>query len=85
MCTPFALPGIVGLRISERLEYKLAWDTFERIQYINSNVSTIKSLSNIQLPYYTYTTYKEREDFIKGQYLHFQSYPNILWNTVKEN
>ena len=85
MCTPFNLGSIVGLTPSLYLRYKGAWDTFERIQFINSNVSTVKSLSNVTLPYYTYITYKEREEFNLGQYLHVQTYPNSVWNTVREN
>lgn len=85
MCTPFDLNGLLCLTQSQRLRYKIAWDIFEKIQNINSNVSTIKSVSSITIPYYTYTTYNEKEQFTLGQYLHTQVYPNVVWNTVQEN
>lgn len=82
---PFDLSGVLCVNQSQKLIYQNAWTTFGRIQIYNSNVSTLRSLGNTSLTYYTYTSYSEREAFRNGQFLHAQIYPNQSWATVEEN
>ena len=82
---PFDLSGVFCLNQSQKLIYQQAWSTFDRIQGYNSNVSTLHSLGNTSLTYYTFVSYSERESFRNGQYLHAQVYPNKSWNSVEEN
>lgn len=81
----FDLSGFIGLNDSTKLQYKSAWATFDRIQSINSNVSTIHNKGNFNVPYYTFVSYNEKNMFRIGQFLHQQRYPNSNWNTVAEN
>jgi len=82
----FDLSGFIGLNDSQKLQYKSAWATFDRIQNINSNVSTLHVTKNqSNLPYYTFVSYDEKNQFRIGQFLHQQRYPNSNWNVVEEN
>lgn len=82
----FDLSGFIGLNDSTKLQYKTAWSTFDRIQTINSNVSTINNTQgNSNVPYYTFISYNEKNLFRIGQFLHQQRYPNSNWNSVNEN
>lgn len=83
----FDLSGFFCLNNSQKLKYQIAWDTFRRIQSINSNVSTLHKAgtSNNTLLYYTFESYDEKTNFNIGQSLHTQRYPNSNWNSVDEN
>jgi hypothetical protein len=81
----FDLSGILTINQSQKIIYQNAWNTYNRIQSFNSNVSTIHSSGNYRLQYYTFISYAERESFRQGQYLHYQRYPNSNWSSVEEN
>ena len=80
----FDLSGFTGLPFGTALQYKLDWDTFERIQNYNSNVSTARA-TGTGLTYYTYASGKEQISFINGQNLHYRRYPDSNWNAVEKN
>lgn len=83
---PFTLNGILALQQSQLRMYKQGWANFDRIQLINSNVSTLHgNKTGLDSNYYTFISYAERESFRIGQYLHQQQYPNSNWNSVQEN
>ena len=81
------ISGMSGLTFSQNLTYRTAWNTFNRVQTFDSNVSTqIKSgVSGLQ--YYNFSNYIEKAQFTQGQYLHLQAYPyySTLWYTVQKN
>jgi len=81
----FDLSGFVGLNDSQRFQYRIAWDIFDRVQNSNSNVSTLRKAGNTTLPYYTFASYNEKTTFNIGQNLHQQRYPTSNWNSVQEN
>ena len=86
MSVCFDLSGFIGLNDSQKLQYKTAWNTFDRIQNINSNISTLRVVeNNLTLSYYTFTSYDQKNLFRIGQFLHQQRYPNSNWNVVQEN
>ena len=86
MSVCFDLSGFIGLNDSQKLQYKTAWSTFDRIQNINSNVSTLRVLENSSnLSYYIFTSYDQKNLFRIGQFLHQQRYPNSNWNVVAQN
>lgn len=68
-------------------QYKLAWDTFNRIQAFDSNVSTLRFQGAPNLYYYNFSNYAEKALFTQGQSLHFKSLPyfSTLWFTVSRN
>lgn len=83
---PFSLNGILTIQQSQLHIYKKAWADFNRIQGINSNVSTLHGDGiGLDSNYYTFISYAERDSFRIGQYLHQQQYPNSNWNSVQEN
>jgi len=86
MSSCFDLSGFISLNDSQKLKYKEAWGTFDRVQSYNSNVSTIhQTTNNSTRRYYTFYSYDERTMFRIGQFLHTQRYPNSNWKTVEEN
>ena len=75
----YALPqGIIN-------NYRNDWNTFNRIQAFNSNVSTLRSAGEQGISYYTYVNYAEKESFRNGQQLHTLYLPNSNWNVVQKN
>jgi len=81
----FDLSGFLAVPSSVKLDYQNYWNTFNRIQAYNSNISTIRSGGEKGVDYYTFSTYDERISFIQGQYLHVQRYPNSNWATVSKD
>jgi hypothetical protein len=81
----FDLSGFTPLTESQLYQYRNDWNTFERIQAFNSNVSTQHSLGNLKVYYYTYITNEEKNSFTKGQQLHTVRYPTSNWNVVQQN
>jgi hypothetical protein len=75
----YALPQNVYVK------YKTDWNTFERIQAFDSNVSTVRATSTTNLSYYTFVDYVEKNSFKNGQYLHVLYLPNSNWNVVQKN
>ena len=81
----FDLSGFLAVPSSLKIEYQQAWNTYNRIQTINSNVSTIRGAGDKTRDYYTYTNYDELIGFTKGQYLHLQRYPNSNWGAIPKD
>jgi len=75
----YALPQNVYVK------YKTDWNTFERIQAFDSNVSTVRATSTTNLSYYSFVNYVERASFKNGQYLHVLYLPNSNWDLVQKN
>jgi hypothetical protein len=86
MSVCFDLSEFIGLNDSQKLQYRTAWGTFDRIQNINSNVSTLRSIrQDSNERYYVYFSYDEKNLFRIGQFLHQQRYPNSNWNVVQQD
>jgi hypothetical protein len=81
----FDLSGFLAVPSSLKIRYQNDWNIYNRIQTINSNVSTIRSAGDKTLLYYTYTSCDEQVSFQRGQYLHVQRYPNSNWNAVSKD
>lgn len=82
----FTTIGFLTLNQSQKLKYQQAWNDYNRIQSYNSNVSTLRVLSNAtDLTYYTFVSYAEKDSFRQGQFLHQQIYPTSNWSSVQEN
>jgi len=81
------ISGVSGLSFSQRLDYTNAWNTFNRIQTYNSNVSTLINSGTSGQHYYNFSNYTEKNMFNRGQLLHLQSYPyySTLWYSVEKN
>ena len=81
----FDLSGIKGLTPIQFRIYKDAWNTFNRVQEYNSNISTLRSGGNKSLNYYQYYDQNERSQFRTGQMLHTQVFPLSNWTAVSPN
>ena len=88
--TMFDVSGFLGLPISVKQRYEGQWNTYNRVQLANSNVSTLRSDAinagqGSQLTYYQFSSYKEKEDFQNGMFLHQKRYPTSNWNPVPQD
>jgi hypothetical protein len=81
----FDLSGFLAVPSSLKLKYQDDWNIYNRIQILNSNVSTIRSAGDKTLLYYTYASCDEQVSFQRGQYLHVQRYPASNWNAVSKD
>jgi hypothetical protein len=81
----FDVSGFTGLSFGAALKYRGDWNTFERIQEYNSNVSTARAAGTQGLTYYTYASAGEQMSFINGQFLHLKRYPTSNWDAVQKN
>ncbi len=81
----FDLSGFKSMSPIQFRIYKDAWNTFNRVQEYNSNISTLRSGGNKTLNYYQYIDNKERNQFQTGQLLHTQVYPLSNWTAVPPN
>jgi hypothetical protein len=81
----FDLSGFKGLSFGTAMQYKTDWNTFERIQDYNSNVSTSRALGSTGQTYYIYRSGDEKISFTNGQNLHYRRYPDSNWNAVQKN
>ena len=81
------ISGVTGLTSSQLLKYRENWNTFNRIQTFNSNVSTQIKNGTSGLQYYNYLNYDEKNMFTQGQLLHIQAQPyfSTLWYSVEKN
>jgi hypothetical protein len=64
------ISGIGGLDFSTTIEYKSSWNTFQRIEQYNFNVSTARSAGDTAKTYYQYMDNAERMAYIRGLNLH---------------
>jgi len=79
---PTALPP--GLYLQNRVDYNF----FDRVQSINSNVSTIRSNFPDKAgsyTYYVFASYAEITSFKNGRILHITAYPTSNWDVVLQN
>ena len=81
----FDLSGMYCVNQSQKLMYNEAVAVFSNVFLFNSNVSTLHQKGYIDLPYYTFSSFQERNSYKQGQYLYKQRYPNSNWNSVQEN
>jgi len=81
----FDLSGFTPLTESQVYQFRNDWNTFERIQAFNSNVSTQRASGILNVYYYTYVSNIEQNSFTKGQLLHTVRYPTSNWDTVQKN
>jgi hypothetical protein len=64
--------------------YQDAWNTFNRIQTYNINVSTMKATGTTGIYYYQFADFTEKGQFTNGRALHIRRYPNSNWDPVSE-
>jgi hypothetical protein len=81
----FDLSGFLAVPSSLKLSYQDDWNTYNRIQIFNSNVSTIRGGGDKTVTYYSFSNYTEKNSFTTGQYLHQERYPNSNWNAVSKD
>lgn len=83
----FDASGFIGMTFGQKAKYTHAWNTFQRIQLFDSNVSTLRATGDTTLRYYTYPTQTEILTFREGLALHLQSIPYLstLWRPVEKN
>jgi hypothetical protein len=72
-----------GITYSQLNNYRYAWNTFNRIEKINSNVSTLHGNSNFSLSYYTFIDQTEKNMYDTGLSLHVQYSGPVV--TVQKN
>jgi len=78
----FSLP-IKGLSIRQYDIYKKSWNTFDKIQSYNEQVSTIMASNpTAQVSYWRFENGDEKGRYIQGQYLHQQAYPGSNFNSI---
>lgn len=65
--------------------YKDSWNTFNRVQSYNSNISTLRHAGQLNLNYYQFVTMFEMSQYRQGQQLHVQIYPTSNWSSVPPN
>ena len=81
----FDLSGIRGLTPVQFRIYKDAWNTYNRVQSYNSNISTLRDSGSKFLNYYQFVDMNEKNQYSRGQQLHVQVYPFSNWNSVPPN
>ena len=82
---PFDASGFLCLPQTILLNYQNYWNTFNRIQLYNLNVSTLKASGTKNLFYYQYSSFVEKNAFRDGRMLHIRRYPNSNWDPVPED
>ena len=85
MSETFDLSGFLAVPSSVKVLYQDYWSTYNRIQTINSNVSTLRSAGDKSLNYYIYDSNNERLKFLNGQNLHINRYPASNWAAVSKD
>jgi hypothetical protein len=80
----FDLSGFLALPQSTQFLYRGYWNTFNRIQVYNINVSTLKAQGTPGLFYYQYANFTERSQYTNGRMLHIRRYPSSNWDPVLE-
>ena len=81
----FDLSGLRGLTPVQFRLYKDAWNTYNRVQSYNSNISTLRSGGAKFLNYYQFVDMVEKNQYTRGQQLHVQVYPLSNWASVPPN
>lgn len=61
------LSTLQQMNYSQRFEYSTAWNTFRRVEFFNSNVSTQRGEGAVgYLPYYQFVTLEEKNYYRQG-------------------
>jgi hypothetical protein len=81
----FDLSGFLAVPTSLKIMYQQNWNTYNRVQLLNANISTLRGAGDLTQDYYTYVSYEESNAFTIGQYLHYQRYPNSNWQSIPKN
>ena len=72
-----------GITYSQLNNYRYAWNTFNQIEQVNSNVSTMHGNGNLSLSYYTFLDQTQYAAYTTGLSLHFQYSGPV--NVVQKN
>jgi len=81
-------PIPVGMNNSRYIQQQTNYTFFDRVQAINSNASTLRSMnpgSAGSYSYYTFASYAEINSFNNGRMLHIQLYPDSNWAVVQQD
>jgi hypothetical protein len=81
----FDLSGIRAVPNSVKVAYENYWNTFERVEHYNLNISTLRSTGNKTYEYYIFLTNDEQVRYTNGRMLHIQRYPNSNWAPVPKD
>jgi|LauGreDrversion4_2_1035121.scaffolds.fasta_scaffold278178_4 hypothetical protein len=81
----FDASGFAGLTYNQKNEYSMAWNTFNRVQLFDSNVSTVRAAGNTTIQYYRFPTNSERYLFTEGRSLHLKTLPALssFWAPIR--
>ena len=77
-----------GMNISRYIQEQTNYTFFDKVQAINSNVSTLRSTNPgaaASYTYYVFASYAEINSFNNGRMLHIQLYPDSNWDVVQQN
>ena len=72
-----------GITYSQLNNYRYSWNTFNRIEQSNSNVSTLHGNSTFSVSYYTFIDQTEKASYETGLSLHVQYAGPVV--TVQKN
>jgi len=78
----FDLSGFKFMNFSQYQLYQYNWNTFNRIQGYNSNISTLVTTAGAPGVYYQFSNNLEKNTYTQGQFLHQQRYPASNWNSI---
>jgi hypothetical protein len=84
---PFDISGFYCMSQVAYRGYVDNWNTFNRIQLYNLEVSTLRAQGQVSSPpplYYQFANFTERSQFQNGRMLHIRRYPNSNWAPVPE-
>ena len=77
------ISSIKSLTYLQKQDYTRSWNTFRTIELYNSNVSTQRSLGNVDLEYWKYANYQEIAAYQTGEIM-FVTYLGYT-NGVQKN
>ena len=77
------LSSITAVSYNQRQSYRIAWDSFRKVETYNSNISTQRSQGNLNALYYHFPTTESHSQYKQGQSLFF--YYLGYTDSVKKN
>jgi hypothetical protein len=81
----FDLSGYLCLPTSYKILYQYWWNTYEQIQAVDANTSTLRNAGDKSLTYYTFRNNEEMVAFKNGNLLHVARYPTSNWTPVSKD
>jgi hypothetical protein len=78
LVVPFDGAVFSPLTSTRRLEYSAAWNLYVNIALLQRQIEADRE-NNKKLAYFTFESYAQRNDFIKGMNLHSKAYPEFDW------